>query len=45
MPEPNFRPVTAAHRDVLARFLSQHRWPFHARARLDPAEAAEVVAG
>ena len=45
MPEPNFRPVTAADRDALARFLSEHRWPFHARTRLDPAEAAEVVAG
>ena len=42
MPEPNFRPVTAADRDALARFLSEHRWPFHARARLGP---AEVVAG
>ena len=36
MPEPNFRPVTAADRDALARFLSQYRWPFHARARLHP---------
>ncbi|HJW61468.1 MAG TPA: hypothetical protein VJ931_17690 [Actinomycetota bacterium] len=45
MPEPNFRPVAAADRDALARFLSEHRWPFHARALLDPAEAAEVVAG
>jgi RimJ/RimL family protein N-acetyltransferase len=45
MPEPNFRLVTAADRDDLARFLSGHRWPFHARARLDPVEAAEVVAG
>jgi hypothetical protein len=45
MPEPNFRPVTAADRDALARFLSEHRWPLHVRARLDRAEAAEVVAG
>ena len=34
MPEPNFRPVTAADRDALARFLREHRWPFHVRARL-----------
>ena len=45
MPEPNFRPVTAADRDALARFLSEQRWPIHVRARPGPAEAAEVVAG
>src|SRR4029450_11926907 len=31
MPEPTFRPVTAADRDDLARFLGEHRWPFHVR--------------
>jgi hypothetical protein len=45
MTEPTFRPVTAADRDALARFLSEHQWPFHVRARLGPAEAAELVAG
>jgi RimJ/RimL family protein N-acetyltransferase len=45
MSEPTFRPVTAAERDDLARFLSGHRWPFHVRAELGPAEAAELVAG
>ena len=45
MPEPTYRPVTGADHDALARFLSEHHWPFHARARLGPAEAAELVAG
>jgi RimJ/RimL family protein N-acetyltransferase len=45
MTEPTYRPVTGADRDDLARFLSSHHWPFHVRARLGPAEAAEMVAG
>jgi RimJ/RimL family protein N-acetyltransferase len=45
MPEPTYRPVTGADRDDLARFLSEHHWPFHVRADLGPAEAAEMVAG
>jgi RimJ/RimL family protein N-acetyltransferase len=45
MSEPTYRPATEADRDELARFLSAHQWPFHARARLSLAEAAEVVAG
>ena len=45
MSESTYRPVTGADGDALARFLSEHHWPFHARARLGPAEAAELVAG
>jgi RimJ/RimL family protein N-acetyltransferase len=45
MSEPTYRPVTGADRDALARFLSEHRWPFHVRARPGPAEAARLVAG
>jgi RimJ/RimL family protein N-acetyltransferase len=45
MSEPTYRPVTGADREALARFLSEHLWPFHVRARLSPAEAAELVAG
>jgi hypothetical protein len=45
MPEPTFRPVTGADRDALARFPSEHHWPFHVKARLDLAEAAELVTG
>jgi RimJ/RimL family protein N-acetyltransferase len=45
MSEPTYRPVTGADREALARFLSEHRWPFHTRARLSPAEAAALVAG
>jgi hypothetical protein len=41
MSEPAYRPATGADRDALARFLSEHQWPFHARACLGPAEAAE----
>ena len=40
MSEPTYRPATGAGRDELARFLSEHQWPFHARARLSPTEAA-----
>jgi hypothetical protein len=32
MSEPTYRPATGADRDELARFLSAHQWPFHARA-------------
>jgi RimJ/RimL family protein N-acetyltransferase len=45
MSETTYRPVTVADRDALAQFLSAHRWPFHARARLAPAEAGELVGG
>jgi hypothetical protein len=45
MSEATFRPVTGADRDALARFLSEHHWRFHVRARLGLAEAAELVAG
>jgi RimJ/RimL family protein N-acetyltransferase len=45
MPEPTFRPVATADRDDLARFLREHRWPFHVKPELGPAEAAELVAG
>jgi RimJ/RimL family protein N-acetyltransferase len=45
MPEPTFRPVTAADRDDLARFLSQHRWPFHVKPELGRAAAAGLAAG
>jgi RimJ/RimL family protein N-acetyltransferase len=45
MPEPSLRPVTGVEADALARFLSDHQWPFHVRARLGAAEAAEQVAG
>jgi RimJ/RimL family protein N-acetyltransferase len=45
MSEPTYRPATGADRDALARFLSEHHWPFHVRARPSPAEAAEMVAG
>jgi hypothetical protein len=34
MSEPTYRPATGAGREELARFLSAHQWPFHARARL-----------
>jgi RimJ/RimL family protein N-acetyltransferase len=44
MPEPTYRPLTGADRDELARFLGEHRWPFHVRERVGPAEAAEMVA-
>ncbi|MGH2815465.1 MAG: GNAT family N-acetyltransferase, partial [Actinomycetota bacterium] len=44
MPEPTYRPLTGADRDELARFLREHRWPFHVRERVGPAEAAEMVA-
>ena len=44
MPEPTYRPLTGADRDELARFLRGHRWPFHVRERVGPAEAAEMVA-
>jgi RimJ/RimL family protein N-acetyltransferase len=43
MPEPTYRPLTGADRDELARFLGEHRWPFHVRERVGPAEAAEMV--
>jgi RimJ/RimL family protein N-acetyltransferase len=45
MSEPTYRPVTGADHEALARFLSEHPWPFHTRARLSSAEAAELVAG
>jgi hypothetical protein len=45
MSEPTFRPVTAADRDDLARFLREHRWPFHVKPELGPSEAAGLVAG
>ena len=45
MSEPTFRPVTGADRDDLARFLSEHRWPFHVKPGPGPAAAAELVAG
>jgi len=45
MPEPTFRPVTGADRDDLARFLTEHRWPFHVKPEPGPAAAAELVAG
>ena len=45
MTEPTYRPVTGADGDALARFLGEHHWPFHVRARLGPAQAAELVAG
>ena len=45
MSEPTYRPVTGADRDALARFLSEHHWPYHVRARPGPAEAATMVAG
>jgi hypothetical protein len=45
MSEPTYRPATGADRDELARFLTEHQWSFHARARLSPTEAAGVVAG
>ena len=45
MSEVTCLPVTGGDRDALARFLSGHHWPFHVRARLGPAAAAELVAG
>ena len=39
MSEPTYRPATGADRDALARFLSEHHWPFHVRARPSPKEA------
>jgi RimJ/RimL family protein N-acetyltransferase len=45
MPEPTFRPVATDDRDDLARFLSEHRWPFHVKPELGPAEASLLVAG
>ena len=45
MTEPSYRPVTGTDGDALARFLSEHHWPFHVRAHLGPAQAAEMVAG
>ena len=45
MPELTFRRAGLGDREAMARFLSEHRWPFHVRERLGPAAAAELVAG